>query len=101
MRSLPVTFNPARSGPPALIMVYAEWCGFCQEFKPVLKQMEPNLVGVRVYTVNGDDDPRAQEWGVDGYPSLFYRARKGGMYKYEGNRTLQGVIRFITAVEGK
>ena len=99
MRSLPVTFNPARSGPPALITVVASWCSFCNEWLPQLKLMEPKLVGVRVYTVDGDHDPRAQEWQVDGYPSIYYRARKGGLYKYEGNRSLQGIMRFIQAVE--
>ena len=65
----------------------------------MLKKMEPKLVGVRVYSVDGDHDTRPEAWGVDGYPTVFYRARAGGLYKYEGNRTLQGIQKFILSIE--
>jgi hypothetical protein len=60
--------------------------------------MEPTL-GVRVYWVDGDTDPRVKEWKVDGYPSVYYRASSGGLYKYEGDRTARGITRFIKSIE--
>lgn len=97
-RSLPQSFRPSRSGPAALILVYAEWCGFCQEFMPALKKMESNIAA-RVYGVNGDEDARTQQWKIEGYPTLLYRPRQGGLYKYEGDRSLQSINAFINSLE--
>lgn len=97
-RSLPSSFNVAYPGPQALIAVGTDWCGYCRQFKPELKAMEPEL-GVRVYWVDGDSDPRVQDWKVDGYPSVYYKASEGGLYKYEGDRTARGIQRFIASIE--
>lgn len=97
-RSLPANFDPSRAGPQAVIVVGAEWCGFCQAFKPELKAMEGNLKPARVYWVDGGD-PRTKDWKVDGYPAILYRAAEGGLYKYNGPRTLQGIQRFIASIE--
>jgi len=99
MYTLPSGFRPERSGPAALIMVYAEWCGFCSEFMPQLKAME-SKIPARVYKVDGDQDPRAQQWNITGYPTLLYRPTAGGLYKYNGARTLAGITAFIRSLEG-
>lgn len=101
LRSLPSNANVARPGPRALIAVGAEWCGYCRQFKPELKGMERQLadLGVRVYWVDGDSDARTKDWDVDGYPSVYYKASGGGLYKYNGDRTLQGIVRFIKSIE--
>ena len=96
-RNLPANFNAARPGPQALIVVGVDACGWCQQFKPELKAMEPQLAA-RIYWVDGGD-PRAQNWSVDGYPTILYHASAGGLYKYNGARTLQGIQRFIDTVE--
>jgi len=98
-RTLPANFDPARPGPQALIAVGVEWCGYCKEFKPELKAWEPKLRGTRVYWVDGDADRRAKSWGIDGYPTVLYHASAGGLYKYTGQRTLQGIERFIASIE--
>lgn len=98
LRSLPSSFNASTPGPQALIVVGVDWCGHCQKFKPELKAMEPKL-HARVYWVDGDRDKRATQWGVDGYPAIFYKASKGGLYKYNGQRSFNGIQRFIDSVE--
>ena len=97
VNALPLNFDAASRGPPALIVVGVQWCGHCQQFKPELESW--SLGGVRVYWVDGDNDARAQNWKVDGYPTILYRPSAGGLYKYNGPRTLQGVKRFIAALE--
>lgn len=62
--------------------------------------MEPKIP-TRVYGVNGDEDARTQEWKIDGYPTLLYRPRSGGLYKYDGDRSLQSINTFINALEDK
>ena len=98
-RTLPATFDPSRAGPRALLVVGAEWCGYCQQFKPELKKMESQLKGVRVYWVDGDSDGRVADWKVDGFPTVLYRASQGGLYKYNGQRSADGIKRFIESIE--
>ena len=97
-RSLPLEFDPARPGPAALIVVGTEWCGFCTQFKPELKAMEPKL-SARVYWVDGDSDPRVKDWKVSGFPSVLYHAPRGGLYKFNGTRSLGGIERFIASIK--
>lgn len=97
LRSLPSTFNPARPGPAALVVVGVDWCGYCQEFKPQLAHMQSQLKA-RVYWVDGDADPRVQKWNIDGYPTILYKASDGGLYKYNGARDLRSINKFIASL---
>jgi hypothetical protein len=97
INGLPDSFNAARPGPAALIVVGVTWCGHCQEFKPELASW--NLPNTRVYWVDGDDDPRTQAWNIDGYPTILYHPTTGGLYKYNGSRDIQGVRKFIRSLE--
>lgn len=65
---------------------------------PQLKQMQ-SKIPARVYKVNGDEDIRAQQWNVTGYPTLLYRPTTGGLYKYNGARTQEGINAFIRSLE--
>lgn len=98
LRTLPTSFNAALPGPQALIVVGVDWCGHCQRFKPELEAMEPRL-HARVYWVDGDRDPRVKQWKIDGYPTILYKKSGGGMYRYNGQRTLEGIRRFIDSME--
>jgi hypothetical protein len=98
-RTLPSSFDPSLPGPRALIAVGVEWCGYCSQFKPELKGWESRLRSTRVYWVDGDTDARAKRWGADGYPTVLYHASGGGLYKYGGQRTLEGIQRFIASIE--
>lgn len=98
MRSFPKHVDVARPGPPALIVVGTDWCGFCQEFKPQLEAMEKQLT-CKVYWVDGDTDPRLKAWRVNSFPTVLYHASGGGLFKYNGQRTLNGIRKFIDSLE--
>ena len=97
-RSFPKSADVARPGPPALIVIGTDWCGFCQQFKPELKAMERQLT-CKIYWVDGDSDPRAKAWKVDGYPTVMYHPSAGGLYRFDGQRTLNGIRKFIDSLE--
>ena len=42
-------------GPITLVLVYADWCGHCQRFKPMMEQLE-NMSGRTVQTARIRDD---------------------------------------------
>jgi thiol-disulfide isomerase/thioredoxin len=98
INALPSSFNPARAGPPALIVVGVTWCGHCQDFKPELESWKSALPA-RVYWADGDHDERTKQWSIEGYPTILYRPSTGGLHKYLGPRTLSGVQRFIRTLE--
>ena len=99
LRTLPKEFDPSRPGPAALIVVMVDWCGYCREFKPQLDKMQKYL-SPRVYKIDGDADPRAREW-ASGYPTILYRASVGGLYRYDGPRTVLGIQKFADKVESR
>lgn len=98
LKSLPSTFDVSRPGPQAVIVVGVSWCGHCIQFKPQLAAMAPKLK-VGVYWVDGEQDPRVDAWKVEGYPTIYYHCSAGGLYKYDGPRTLEGIRGFIATVE--
>ena len=63
-----------KSGPLTLVLVYADWCGHCNRFKPMMKQLE-NLNNRSIQMARVRDDiypktPLALKNKVEGYPSL-------------------------------
>jgi hypothetical protein len=69
-----------RSGPLTLVLVYADWCGHCQRFKPMMSKLE-TIPGRSVQTARIRDDvfPNSSISGekLSGYPSLMLIDKNG------------------------
>jgi thiol-disulfide isomerase/thioredoxin len=67
-------------GPLTLVLVYADWCGHCQRFKPLMEKLE-NMPGRTVQTARIRDDvfPKSQisSAKIDGYPTLMLVKKNG------------------------
>lgn len=99
MRSLPSNFPLQRPGPPGLIIVGTEWCGHCASLKPLVPDIERALGRrVPVYWVDGDTIT-AEQFRVDGYPTVLYKSTARETYRYEGPRTPQAIARFVANVD--
>jgi len=86
----PVDINNANSlseldkrisiGPITLVLVYADWCGHCQRFKPNMEKLE-NLSGRSIQTARIRDDMLPQSslknTKINGYPSLLLIDKSG------------------------
>jgi thiol-disulfide isomerase/thioredoxin len=82
-------------GPITLVLVYADWCGHCQRFKPMMEQLE-NISGRTVQTARIRDDMVSQSSlknaKLDGYPSLLLI--KGSKNGVKGEDMSKNIIQF-------
>ena len=70
------------SGERALVMFYADWCPFCQRFKPVFESAittKSTSNGYKFYEskVNDDDNPLWDRFSISAVPTLiaFYKRK--------------------------
>lgn len=104
MKKLPDDFSLKRAdGVASLIAVGTEWCGYCKRAKPVLREVE-KLLGPKnlaVYWLDADKDTkgRAEAWGVEGYPTIFYKTREGKVYRFEDEVTFDKLQHFMCLLE--
>lgn len=63
-----------KAGPLTLVLIYADWCGHCQRFKPMMEKLESlNNRSIQMARVRDDMYPKtalAAKNKVEGYPSL-------------------------------
>lgn len=97
MKTLPKTFNMTSLGEAALVAVGAEWCGYCKQAKPVLKEVSKALKGrLNVYWVDGDKrTDLVTKWKVDGFPTIFLKTAEGGVFMYNAAVTFEDLMSFV------
>jgi thiol-disulfide isomerase/thioredoxin len=74
-------------GPKAVILVYADWCGHCQTYKPMWKEMvnRPER-NVQVLSVKEDVFPQMKmikDAKIQGYPSVIEVSPTGEMREFK------------------
>lgn len=60
---------------PQLLCFTASWCRYCDQMKPVVKQLEAEGYDIRRIDISNDDKP-ARKWHVKGLPA-FIAVRAG------------------------
>jgi thiol-disulfide isomerase/thioredoxin len=73
-------------GPLTLVLVYADWCGHCQRFKPMMEQLE-NIPERSIQTARIRDDvfpksPLASA-KIEGYPTLMLVEKNGKVASFQ------------------
>ena len=75
----------------------AEWCGHCQKFKPVWKEVTAALdkMGIPHETYDADEDEEAIKIAqIDGFPTI--QITTGGeTFEYRGERSLEAILAAI------
>jgi thiol-disulfide isomerase/thioredoxin len=75
-----------KMGPVTLVLVYADWCGHCQHFKPMMEKLE-NLPGRTVQTARVREDvfPNSSlsSAKIEGYPTLMLVKKNGEVQSFK------------------
>jgi protein disulfide-isomerase A6 len=93
-------------GKPALVEVFAPWCGHCKNLAPVYEQLADafahakDKVVVAKVDADGVGKPLGQKYGVTGFPTLKWFDADGKEEKYESGRDLDSLAGFITKKSG-
>jgi thiol-disulfide isomerase/thioredoxin len=76
------------NGPATLVLVYADWCGHCQRFKPTMEKLE-NMSGRSIQTARIRDDvfPKSSlsSSKIEGYPTLMLIDKDGKPTSFKNN----------------
>jgi thioredoxin 1 len=58
---------------PVFLFLYADWCHFCQQQKPIIDELEQEYADkITFIHVNAKENPQAiYEFGVTGFPAMF------------------------------
>lgn len=75
----------------ALVMFFAEWCGFCKIQDPIIEELRKNMVdrgdSIDVYKVNIDENGNkdiVKDLDINGTPTLFIMKNDQIFKKYIG-----------------
>jgi thioredoxin-like negative regulator of GroEL len=107
MLSLPEEFShthkSVRTLAPALLFVHVPWCSYCKSATPIMKKVAATLgTAVPTYAINADEMPHiAKSLKVTSYPSIFYVSRRGGIAKFERERSVDTIVGWVCELSSR
>lgn len=79
-----------------VVLYYAEWCGYCQSFKPEWEKLKTEMGNNIVFEeYEADTDPDKIPQDISGYPTI--RITKDGKEEnYKGKRTAKDIQDYLS-----
>ena len=93
----PETFVPNANH---IVLVYADWCGHCQKFKPEWKKFRKlarSVSNIRTSELDVDDktnESMIKSLGVDTFPTVIMIRPSGDRQVYSGDRSSVDLLRW-------
>ena len=73
---------------------YTNWCSYCQRLKPTWNKVKNSLKNTGVEFIESDEDVKKTE-GITSYPTIMMLDEYGNRHKFEGDRTVDGLKKWI------
>ncbi|ESO02710.1 hypothetical protein HELRODRAFT_94763 [Helobdella robusta] len=83
-----------------LIEMYAPWCGHCKQLEPIYKELAKKLKPVKnllIAKMDATANDAPPNFPVSGFPTIYFAPteNKENPVKYEGERNVEGFIKFL------
>ena len=80
-----------------LILIYADWCGYCKKMKPEWDKLKSEFGENRCIDIESESitEEHRKLYKFEGYPSLF-KDKNGDISPYEGDRTYSALREALT-----
>lgn len=83
-------------GRPSLVMWYAPWCGHCKTMMPVLEKLGDKFPDLLVAKIDATVNEIPSVPSVHSFPTIKLYREDGTEAEYNGERTVEGVGKFVT-----
>ena len=84
---------------PTLVVVYANWCGYCESSGPMFKELSDDAQGFHVVFLEAINDKLVEALQLTGFPTmLVFRPPKlenPGLFFCKTERTLAAITRYV------
>lgn len=83
-----------------LILIKADWCGFCKRFTPVWNTLQEQYKNKFKFTTYDGDKDRTlvEKFNVKGFPTILYK-KNNKFEPYEGPREMEYMIEFLDSLD--
>lgn len=85
------------AGKPAMVLFYADWCGYCKAVKPIWEQLDKlSTNALAICKINCTEPrPLSKQFNIQGYPTIFYVSPSGVWTQHTGERDFDSFCKFL------